>query len=146
MKTSLLNTLGKVVKWWLGAELNRRHKDFQSSALPTELPSRNHCTAVCYAQLDETDGKKYRYRLEHAETLPQAVLAQQALKLKQRDSHLRTNCAAELSQRHTPKLGTRSLDVLHVACALELKLRHFLTFDTLQQQLAKAEGLRPVHL
>jgi hypothetical protein len=27
-------------KWWLGAELNRRHKDFQSSALPTELPSR----------------------------------------------------------------------------------------------------------
>jgi hypothetical protein len=26
-------------EWWLGAELNRRHKDFQSSALPTELPS-----------------------------------------------------------------------------------------------------------
>src|SRR6266404_5741715 len=25
--------------WWLGTELNRRHKDFQSSALPTELPS-----------------------------------------------------------------------------------------------------------
>jgi hypothetical protein len=29
-----------IIKWWLGAELNRRHKDFQSSALPTELPSR----------------------------------------------------------------------------------------------------------
>ena len=28
-----------VLRWWLGAELNRRHKDFQSSALPTELPS-----------------------------------------------------------------------------------------------------------
>ena len=27
-------------RWWLRAELNRRHKDFQSSALPTELPSR----------------------------------------------------------------------------------------------------------
>jgi hypothetical protein len=24
-------------KWWQEAELNRRHKDFQSSALPTEL-------------------------------------------------------------------------------------------------------------
>jgi hypothetical protein len=24
--------------WWPGTELNRRHKDFQSSALPTELP------------------------------------------------------------------------------------------------------------
>ena len=39
------------------------------------------------------------------------------------------NGAAELSQRHTPKLGTRSLDVLHVACARELRLRYFLTFD-----------------
>jgi hypothetical protein len=27
-------------KWWLGRELNPRHEDFQSSALPTELPSR----------------------------------------------------------------------------------------------------------
>ena len=26
-------------RWWLGVESNRRHKDFQSSALPTELPS-----------------------------------------------------------------------------------------------------------
>jgi hypothetical protein len=25
---------------WLGAESNRRHADFQSAALPTELPSR----------------------------------------------------------------------------------------------------------
>jgi len=56
------------------------------------------------------------------------------------------NQAAQLSQQHTPKLGTRSLDVLNVACALELKLRHFLTFDTGQQQLAVAAGLRLVHL
>ena len=28
-------------KWWLGTESNRRHEDFQSSALPTELPSQN---------------------------------------------------------------------------------------------------------
>ena len=56
------------------------------------------------------------------------------------------NRAAELSQQHTPKLGTRSLDVLHVACALELKLRHFLTFDTVQQKLALAVGLRLIHL
>src|SRR5205085_1142248 len=32
-------SFSKRAKWWLGAELNRRHKDFQSSALPTELPS-----------------------------------------------------------------------------------------------------------
>ncbi len=28
-----------VYVWWLGTESNRRHKDFQSFALPTELPS-----------------------------------------------------------------------------------------------------------
>ena len=26
---------------WAGADLNRRHTDFQSVALPTELPARN---------------------------------------------------------------------------------------------------------
>jgi len=56
------------------------------------------------------------------------------------------NRAGELSQRHTPRLGTRSLDVLHVACALELKLRNFLTFDTRQQQLATAAGLKVVRV
>src|SRR5579872_2538008 len=56
------------------------------------------------------------------------------------------NRAAQLSQQHTPKLGTRSLDVLHVACALELKLRHLLTFDTAQQKLAVAAGLRLILL
>ena len=52
--------------------------------------------------------------------------------------------ATELSRDHTPKLGTRSLDVLHVACALELKLHRFLTFDSRQQQLAKLVGLKVI--
>jgi hypothetical protein len=33
------------------------------------------------AQLDAHDGRQYRYRLEHAGTVPQAMLARQALKL-----------------------------------------------------------------
>ena len=37
---------------------------------------------VSYAQLDANDGNQYRDRLEHAATIPQAVLARQALKLK----------------------------------------------------------------
>jgi hypothetical protein len=31
---------------WLGAESNRRHVDFQSTALPTELPSRDDADRV----------------------------------------------------------------------------------------------------
>lgn len=50
--------------------------------------------------------------------------------------------AGELSRKHTPALGCRSLDVLHVASAVELNLRYFVTFDLRQQQLAKAVGLK----
>ena len=49
---------------------------------------------------------------------------------------------AELARRHGPKLGTRTLDSLHVACALELKAERFWTFDERQAKLAKAEGLK----
>ena len=29
----------KILSWWAGTGLNRRHQDFQSCALPTELPA-----------------------------------------------------------------------------------------------------------
>jgi predicted nucleic acid-binding protein len=54
--------------------------------------------------------------------------------------------AADLSQRHTATLGCRSLDVLHVASALELELKNFITFDVRQQGLARAAGLKPILL
>lgn len=56
------------------------------------------------------------------------------------------NRAAELSQTHTRQFGTRSLDVLHVACAIELSLRYFLTFDERQGKLASAVGLKLIHI
>lgn len=49
---------------------------------------------------------------------------------------------AELGRRYGPKLGVRTLDSLHVACALELKAERFWTFDERQAKLAKAEGLK----
>jgi len=52
--------------------------------------------------------------------------------------------AAELSRAHTAALGCRSLDVLHIATALELGLRSFVTFDRRQGQLARLSGLRVV--
>ena len=49
---------------------------------------------------------------------------------------------AELSRAHTITLGTRTLDVLHVASALELGARTLVTYDTRQAALAKAVGLK----
>ena len=49
--------------------------------------------------------------------------------------------SAELGRRYGPKLGVRTLDSLHVACALELQAERFWTFDDRQRKLAKAVGL-----
>ncbi len=43
---------------------------------------------------------------------------------------------------HTQTLGTRTLDILHVAHATVLGLKEFLTFDQRQAALAKAAGLK----
>ena len=47
----------------------------------------------------------------------------------------------ELVRRHAPRLGSRTLDSLHVAMALQLGADRFWTFDARQAALAKAEGL-----
>ena len=50
--------------------------------------------------------------------------------------------SVEISRTHTPAIGCWSLDVLHVATALELGLRYFVTFDERQRQLARTIGLK----
>jgi hypothetical protein len=49
--------------------------------------------------------------------------------------------AIELAARHSATLGTRSLDLMHVAAALILKADLFLSFDERQRKAAEAEGL-----
>lgn len=46
-----------------------------------------------------------------------------------------------LSERHTMKRGARSFDLLHIATALQWEATVFLSFDTLQREIAAAEGL-----
>jgi predicted nucleic acid-binding protein len=50
--------------------------------------------------------------------------------------------AEVLSTRHTMAGGHRGFDVLHVATALHLGAREFLTFDANQRKLAVAEKLK----
>jgi predicted nucleic acid-binding protein len=50
--------------------------------------------------------------------------------------------AETISTRHTIAGGHRSLDILHVATALHLGAREFLTFDSNQRKLAAAEKLK----
>jgi predicted nucleic acid-binding protein len=50
--------------------------------------------------------------------------------------------ARQLSDRHTPTLGTRSLDLLHIAAALVLEAKEFFSFDDKQRKAAASEGLK----
>lgn len=50
--------------------------------------------------------------------------------------------ARQLSDRYTPTLGTRSLDLLHVAAALMLQAKVFFSFDDRQRKAAASECLK----
>ncbi|HVI07495.1 MAG TPA: type II toxin-antitoxin system VapC family toxin [Candidatus Binatia bacterium] len=49
--------------------------------------------------------------------------------------------ARQLAMRATPRLGVRTLDLLHVASAAVLKTEAFCTFDKKQAAVARSEGL-----
>ena len=50
--------------------------------------------------------------------------------------------AAQLAEKHSGTLGTRTLDLLHLAAALILEARELLSFDERQRRAAKREGLK----
>lgn len=50
--------------------------------------------------------------------------------------------ALKIVKQHTSKGGHHGFDILHVATALELGAKEFLTFDAQQSTLAKAVGLK----
>jgi predicted nucleic acid-binding protein len=48
----------------------------------------------------------------------------------------------QIARSHTPRIGAKGLDVLHVASALVFGADVFYTFDRRQAKLAKAVGLK----
>ena len=46
----------------------------------------------------------------------------------------------------TLRLGCRTMDILHVACAIEIAATEFLTFDQRQHSLALHAGLKVAEL
>ena len=52
--------------------------------------------------------------------------------------------ATQLSRKRTPDLGSRMLDVLHVASALELGAKSMITYDERQVDLANIAGLKTI--
>ncbi|MGA6926641.1 MAG: type II toxin-antitoxin system VapC family toxin [Desulfosarcina sp.] len=54
------------------------------------------------------------------------------------------NLSLALSDNHTKGIGSRCLDIIHVASALCMDADRFFTFDARQSRLASAAGMRIV--
>lgn len=76
----------------------------------------------------------------------QAFLARQTLREVTFDSDAVFKKAGDLAVRYAEKIGARSIDILHIASALELETELFLTTDKRQAQVAKGEGLKVGHI
>ncbi|MBT8364837.1 MAG: type II toxin-antitoxin system VapC family toxin [Deltaproteobacteria bacterium] len=50
--------------------------------------------------------------------------------------------AIDLSKKHSASIGSRSLDILHVASAVSINAERFLTLDDRQTRLATLAGLK----
>jgi predicted nucleic acid-binding protein len=72
-----------------------------------------------------------------AEDLHEGVLRRAALEWPATFSK-----ALELSDRFTPRVGSRSLDLLHVAAALLARSDRFVTADRRQAALARRAGMK----
>jgi len=70
------------------------------------------------------------------------TLAGGSIKMAPYDMHDVLRYAATLSSTYSSQGGHRTLDVLHVATAIHLGAREFLTFDAPQKKLATAAGLQ----
>lgn len=91
-------------------------------------------------------GERQHVARERDESLArlERLIARRALLDVALDIESAMTLAANLSTAHTERLGARAIDLLHVASALTLECELFLTTDTRQAQLAKAEGLKLV--
>ena len=58
------------------------------------------------------------------------------------DAHAAYQRAEDLSRMHTIATGTRLLDILHVAAALEIGAMRFISFDLRQCAMARKAGLK----
>jgi len=85
-----------------------------------------------------------RATLEQAAAVKSLIIADLkagSLKRMNPDWEVTASLAVDISARHTPEVGCRSLDILHCAQAKLAKTEAFLTTDGRQLAVAKAMGL-----
>ncbi|MEI8294185.1 MAG: type II toxin-antitoxin system VapC family toxin [bacterium] len=94
--------------------------------------------------LHSSDPKKGYTRREADQMIDdwESDIASGLNKLVPCDSDAVLRLAGFYSEKHTARSGHRSLDILHVATAVHLGAKEFLTFDERQRSLARRVGLK----
>jgi predicted nucleic acid-binding protein len=91
--------------------------------------------AVFQSRLTPTEAAEIWLTVENDLKAGYLVLVQPSMTDLLRDAEV-------LAAAHTSSIGTRSLDILHVAMACLLKVDEFVTFDQRQTVLVKRLGLK----
>ena len=115
--------------------------------------TRAHKTALCLSSLGEFElGNALRFaEFRKSIAVGEAALFQAHFETDRASGRISVRIcnlasvvdeAKILSETHTLAEGLRGFDILHVAAALTLGARAFLTFDGNQKKLAEAAGLQ----
>ena len=115
---------------------------FAAMKEPLHVTSLNHFELITAIQLSAFRKIITAKNTQAAIAAVNDDLATRALLLVPCDWAATHGRALQIAMRHTGKEGYRSFDILHVATALELGAKEFLTFDAQQAGLAKTVGLK----
>lgn len=124
------------------AHTARASAHFAATKGPLQITSLNHFEIINALQLALFRKTILRSHAQAAFAAVEDDLAIGATELVSCDWGAVHGRALRIARQHTAKGGHRGFDILHVATALELGAKEFLTFDSRQTVLAKAVGLK----
>jgi predicted nucleic acid-binding protein len=112
---------------------------------PIRISDLHHSECVSALRLKQFRGECEPVQSKKAIALLGGDLRDGTLRLVAVDWGKAWSCCRDLSERFAAETGARTLDALHVACAIQLEAREFVSSDKRQIALAEKAGLEVVN-
>lgn len=108
---------------------------------PIRITDLHHAECVSALRLKQFRGEASAAQCKKALALLSGDLRDGSLRMVAVDWEQAWSRCRELSESHAAATGARTLDALHVACAIQLEVREFASSDRRQMALAEKTGL-----
>jgi uncharacterized protein len=108
---------------------------------PIRITGLHHSECVSALRLKQFRGEASAAQCKKAMALLAGDLREGSLRMVSVDWEKAWSRCRELSESHAAATGARTLDALHVACALQLEVHEFASSDRRQMALAEKMGL-----